>query len=125
MTWTLADPGLPPLPDGRASTPPVAPPRSRTKASVRWVAAKFGEAAVDRGRAARRRWAAVSDETIMDARRGLAMEIRRFTADPSSPRRVRQPLADRALALELSATAAEARDLTEIEAIGLRLEAKP
>ena len=62
----------------------------------------------------------------MDARRGLAMEIRHFTADPSSPKRARQPLADRALALELSETAAEARDvITEIEAIGLRLGVKP
>ena len=124
MSWTLADPGLPPLPDGRTPTPPVASDPNAHAKSVRWIAAKF-KGSVQRGRATRRRWSAVSDEKLIDARRGLAMEVRHFTADPSSPKRVRQPLADRALALELSETAAAARDLvTEIGAIGLRLGVK-
>ena len=78
--------------------------------------------ATERGRAGRRRWAAASDEALLDARRGLAMEVRYFTDDPASPRRARGPLAGRALDLELAESAAEARSvLTEIEAIGLRL----
>jgi hypothetical protein len=111
MTWTI-DPGLPPLPDRRTPTPAVTlRARERThRAAVRWIAAKFADA-TGRGRGARLRWAAVSDEAVMDARRGLAMEVRHFTADPAAPRRARQPLAGRALDLELAETAAEARDL--------------
>ena len=127
MTWTLTDTGLPPLPDGRTPTPAPTPrERARThRAAVRWIAAKF-PGANERGRAARLRWAEVSDEAVIDARRGLAMEVRRFTADPASPRRVREPLADRALGLEVAETAAEARNvLTEVEAIGLRLGVRP
>jgi hypothetical protein len=118
--WTIADPGLPPLPGGH--TPMPEPDSNAHARACRWIAEKF-RGSIVRGRAAHKRWAAVPNEVVMEARRALAMSVRHHTADPRSDRHARHPLADRALLLELAESASEARDLiTEIEAIGLRLE---
>ena len=72
MTWTLAQPGLPPASTGHVR--PADDPASHRKA-VRWIGRKV-PGSIDRGRAARRRWAGVSDDLLSDARREIAGAIR-------------------------------------------------
>jgi hypothetical protein len=91
--------------------------------SARWIADRF-PGARSRGRRARAYWAEISDDLLLEARRDLAQAIR--CQNGELPNRVRQPLRDRALLIELSAHADTVRELVvEVEAIGLALEIAP
>ena len=102
----------------RALPKPADDPASHRKA-VRWIGRKV-PGSIDRGRAARRRWAGVSDDLLSDARREIAGAIR---AVDEVPDQVADPLRNRPLLIELAEPANAVRELVvEVEAIGLTVE---
>jgi hypothetical protein len=85
--------------------------------SLDWIAEHFPGSST-RVDVARERWAQVSDSKLLDARRDLAMRIR-YQLD-RAPSGARQPLADRALLIELAESANEMGGLLiEVDAIGV------
>lgn len=118
MSWSLNDPGLPPLPGGHTQGPPS--DRTRHGRACRWIAGQF-PGAIARGHRGRARLAGVSDRLLLEQRSAIASELRRATVDLAEY--ARTPIRDRALLIELAATASEVRELmVEAEAIGVAVE---